>query len=546
MIGQAHKPENPTDKSLSSRRHPQHFALAIDLGSGSVKAAVVTDAGRVMAVSAEPITTHLFPGGGVEQDPNHWWDAAMRTAKQAIQDSGVTPEQVAAVACASQWAVAVPVDDHAAPLMNAVHWLDTRGGRYNRAISGGFPEVQGYNVFKALKWIRLAGLVPTHSGVDSLGHVLFIKHERPDVYARTRAFLEPMDFLTAKLTGRITATQKTMAPFMVVENRKWGLRGYSDTLLGLAGLEQNRFPDLLENDGIVGRLLPAVADELGLLSSTPVICGISDSNATAIGSGALNDFDPIIYIGTSMYLTCHVPFQKTDPRCMMTTLPSPFRDRYYLLGEQGAGGKCLIYFLNNLIYGRDVFSSTECAECPEDAFIRFNAAAAESPEGSNGVIFLPWLNGALVPCEDAKMRGGFVNLSFNTTRHDLARAVMEGLAFNNRWTREAAESFLRRQFVSFRFSGGGALSDLWAQILADVLNVDIHQVDDPVHTTVRGAAMLAFLTLGYRKVDELKDLAGIRKVFSPRPDHRRLYERMYVQYRQLFKKNRKIFKELNA
>jgi xylulokinase len=520
--------------------------LAIDLGGGSVKAAVVSDAGRIAAVSAEPVTTLLLSGGGAEQDPNHWWGVAMRAAKQAILDSCENPENIAAIACASQWSVVVPVDEHINPLMNAVYWLDTRGARYNRAISGGFPEIQGYNIFKALKWIRLAGLAPTHSGVDSLGHLLFIKHERPEVYARTRAFLEPMDFLTAKLTGRITATQKTMAPFMVVENRKWGKRDYSDTLLKLAGLDRSRFPELLENNGIVGTLLPAVAHELGLLSSTPVICGIADSNASVIGSGALADFEPIIYMGTSMYLTCHVPFKKTDPRCMMTTLPSPFENRYYLLGEQGAGGKCVIYFLNHMIYGKDALSGTEGTECPDDAFARFNAAATQAPEGSSGVMFLPWLNGSLVPCEDSRMRGGFVNLSFNTTRHDLARAVMEGLAFNNRWTREAAERFLRRSLPVFRFSGGGALSDLWAEILADVLNVDIHQVEDPVHTTVRGAAMLAFLTLGYRKINELKDLVKIRRVFMPRPEHRRRYDRMYIQYRQLFKKNRKIFRALNA
>ncbi len=519
--------------------------LAIDLGSGSIKAAVVSDDGRVLSVSAAPVVTHLLSDGGAEQNPDLWWSAALETGKKAVRDSGVRPEQVAAVACASQWSVTVPVDAHVTPLMNAVHWLDTRGAPHNRAVSGGFPGIQGYNLFKAWKWIRLTGLAPTHSGVDSLGHVLFIKNERPDVYRRTRAFVEPMDFLTAKLTGRITATQKTMAPFMVVENRKWGRRDYSASLLKMAGLEQSRFPELLENNGIVGPLLPAVADEFGLLPSTPVVCGISDSNASAVGSGALADFDPIIYMGTSMYLTCHVPFLKTDPFRMMTTIPSPFKNRYYLLGEQGAGGKCVIYFLHHLIYGSDALSGSECVQCPDDAFVRFNAAASQASEGSSGVIFLPWLNGSLVPCEDSRMRGGFVNLSFNTTRHDLARAVMEGLAFNNRWTREAAEGFLKRPLPSFRFSGGGAMSDLWAQILADVLNADIHQVDDPVHTTVRGAAMVAFLTLGYRKIHELKDLAKIRRVFAPRPEYRERYDRMYIQYRQLFKKNRKIFRELN-
>jgi xylulokinase len=115
--------------------------------------------------------------------------------------------------------------------------------------------------------------------------VLFIKNERPDVYAKTYKFLEPMDYLTSRLTGKITATQKTMTIFMIMDNRHWGSLEYSDELLKFAGVEREKFPELIPNDGVVGTLNPSVAEELGLEPSTQVIAGIGDSNASTIGSG---------------------------------------------------------------------------------------------------------------------------------------------------------------------------------------------------------------------------------------------------------------------
>ena len=519
------------------------YVLAIDLGSGSLKAALVSERGEVVASAESSITTHLLPEGGGEQDPVEWWNAAKETSRQVVRDSGVSPEDILAIGCDSQWSVVVPVDENAEPLMRAVHWMDTRGGKYNCQITAGFPSIQGYGLFKLLKWIKFTGLVPTHSGVDSLGHVLFIKHERPEIYARTYKFLEPMDYLTARLTGKITATQKTMVPFVVVDNRRWGSRQYSSELLNLAGLDQEKFPELISNDGIIGSISSAMAEELGLSPSTPVVAGIGDTNASAIGSGAVMDFEAIIYIGTTLYMTCHVPFKKTDLGSFMTSLPSPFDSRYYLLGEQGTGGKCVEFFLKNIVYPEDEFNT---GPKPDDAYARFNSLASTAPAGSDGVIFLPWLNGTVVPSENPHVRGGFINLSVATSRSDMTRAIMEGLAYNNRWTREAAEKFIGRRIESFRFSGGGAMSDVWSQIHADVLGVPIQQMDDPGNTTVRGAALLALITLGHRSIDEIPELIPVKRVFEPDDSNRGIYDRMYTQYRELFKKNKKIFKELNG
>jgi len=518
------------------------YVLAFDLGSGSIKAAIVSDGGAVLACAAEPINTQILPNGGAEQDPEAWWESTLRTGRQAIAQSGVAPQHIIAVACDSQWSLAVPVDAACKPLMNAVHWLDTRGGIYNRRLTAGFPTIKGYNLLKLARFIRLTGLAPSQSGVDSLGHVLFIKHELPEVYRKIYKFLEPMDFLTARLTGRLTATQKSMAIFMITDNRQWDYRTYSGKLLRETGLDRDKFPELIANNGIVGTLSPDVGQSLGLSAATQVVAGISDSNASLIGSGAVNDFDAIIYIGTSQYLTFHVPYKKTNVFYLMTSLPSPFPGRYYLLGEQGVGGKCLDLFLKQMVYADDGF---ETGPLPDDAYDRFNRMAVQAPAGSGGIVFLPWLNGSIVPDEDSFVRAGFMNISLRTQRRHMARAIMEGLAYNNRWTGEAAEKYIKNSIRSFRFSGGGAMSDLWAQIHADVLNVPIHQVADPVNTTVRGCALMALVALGKLKARDIPEIIRIHRVYTPDPANRVVYDNIYTQYRRLFKKNRRIFRSLN-
>jgi xylulokinase len=521
----------------------KNFVLVIDLGSGGPKTAVVDDTGRVAAHAGEKVTTHLLPNGGAEQDPEEWWTLARKAAREALEASGVPPEQIRAVSCTSQWSVVVPVDENGRALMRAVHWLDTRGAPYNKAVTRGFPSIQGYGAGKLWSWLRRTGMAPTHSGVDSLGHVLFIKNEHPEIYARTHKFLEPMDYLTLRLTGRCTATQHTMVPFMVVDNRSWGSREYCDPLLKLAGVEKEKMPELIPNGGDVGPLSPEAARELGLTTATRVISGINDTTASAVGAGAVNDFDGIIYIGTSAVLTCHIPFKKTDIFHMMASMPSPMKNKYLLIAEQGTGGKNLEHYLRNIVYAEDEFQT---GPLPEDVFGRTNRIAAEVSPGSQGVLFLPWLNGSLAPEENASVRGAFFNLSLNSTRSHMTRAVMEGIAYNNRWALGPAERFIGRKLESFRFAGGGALSNLWAQIHADVLGIPAHRVADPMQTTIRGAALYAFNTLGIRSTEELPGLVEIDRVFEPDEANRAVYDKMYTQFRELYKRNRKIFAALNG
>jgi xylulokinase len=385
-------------------------------------------------------------------------------------------------------------------------------------------------------------LAPTHTGADALGHILFIKHERPDIYARTYKFLEPMDFVTMRLTGRLTATQHTIAPLMLVDNRSWSCCGYDDALLEMAGLEKDKLPELVPNNAVVGTLLPSVADDLGLLPSTQVIAGINDTNASAIGGGAIEVFEGIICIGTSLVLTCHLPFKKTDPLHMMTAMPSPLKDTYLLMAEQGTGGKSLECFLQQILFADDILNT---GPAPADVYDRANQVAATVPPGCDGVLFMPWLNGTLTPEENPSARGGFFNLSLQTGRGHLLRAIMEGLAFNSRWTLGPAKRFIKRAFPHLRFAGGGALSDIWAQIHADVLGLPILQLADPTSTTLRGAALMAFHCIAGLPLERLARSVPIKRTYDPDPENRACYDELYGQFRQLYKRNKKIFAVLN-
>lgn len=511
------------------------YVLAIDMGSGSAKAAVVSSAGEVVASGLAPIRTILCDGGGVEQDPEEYWSAVCAAAKAALGAANVARENVIAVACTTQWAVTIPVDENGRALMNAVSWMDSRGGKYNRALSAGWPKIQGYGLAKALKWIRLCGGAPVASGADGLGHVQLIRNERPEVYARTHKFLEPMDYLNLRLTGRFAASFGTMFTYWATDNRDPNRIDYSPALLEISNLERAKLPDLFPPNHVLGTLKPEVADELGLARETRVVMGSCDLQAATIGAGAVEDFEGYFYIGTTAWMSCHVPAKRTDPVHMLSTMPAAIAGRYIVTAEQGVAGRCL-EFLKDILYpGADA-----------DAYDEMNALAAAIRPGCDGLIFTPWLGGVMAPAEDAATRSAFLNQTMRTTRGHYVRAVMEGIAFNLRWLRGYVEKFIGHPFEKLAFIGGGATSNLWCQILADILGCPIRQVANPRNANAAGAAMAAFVALGAIEARQIPALVRIARVYDPIGDNRKLYDARFREFMEIYRRNRAIYRRLNA
>jgi xylulokinase len=511
------------------------YALVVDLGTTAVKVGLATLTGRVHWHAQQDLTTVLSPDGGAEQDPALWWDAVTGLAKQGLASGACDPAAVVAVAVTGQWASTVPVADDGTPVGPCLLWMDSRGGPEAVRRVGG--PVSGYAPAKLLTWVRHSGGAPSLDGADPLGHRWYLQAHRADLHARARWLLEPVDYLTFRFTGRVAATAASMTAAWLTDNRTAASTTYDPALLRLAGVEEAKLPPLLRTGSVQGRVLPGVAAQLGLPEDTVVVTGVPDAHSVAIGSGAVLDHEPHLSLGTTSWISCHVREKKTDVINQVAAVPSCLPDRYLVVNNHETSGRCLHWL-------RDVLEPGGRGD--HVPFGALTELAGQAPVGSGSVVFTPWLAGERTPIADRNARGGFHNVSLSTTRAELVRAVLEGVALNDRWTHEVVEKFVGRRLDHIRAVGGGAQSDLWCQIHADVLDRTIEQVADPNLAGMRGAALVAALALGSVSPGEIRELVPASATFSPRPDAVAAYDRLFAEFPGLYRTQRKMFARLNG
>jgi xylulokinase len=481
--------------------------LAIDLGTSGVKLAFVSAAtGRIADRQVEPLPM--------------------------LARGAVAATEVVGIGASVQWSGTVAIGPDDRHLHPAVIWMDSRGAPYIERLADGFPKVSGYAAAKLARWIRLTGGGPTYSGKDPIAHILYIKHALPEVYRRTKVFLEPVNWLGLKLTGRAVASFDSITLHWVADSRDIANVRYDPGLLKTAGIPRAKLPDLVPAASIVGTLTATAASDLGLSTDVRVATGMGDLLAAAVGSGAVRDYEAHLCVGTSSWLVCHVPFKKTDLFHNMASLPSGIPGRYLLTNEQESAGVCLQALKDNILR----------AETYEELF----ADAATAPPGSDGLIFLPWLNGERTPVDDRTIRGGFANQTLETTRAHVVRAVLEGVAYNARWLQVSVERFVKRPLGPVNMIGGGARSDLWCQIHADVLGHPIRRVQDPIFAGARGAAFQAAVAFGLQTWAGVADLVPIDRTFEPDPRTAAAYARGFRAFVDLYTDTKKTYARLNA
>jgi xylulokinase len=519
------------------------YVLAIDLGTSGPKAAIVSSIGEVVSSATESVQLNLLPGGGAEQDPREWWTSISTAARRSLRESRVDPERIIAVACTAQWAGTVAVDRAGDPLRPAVIWMDSRGNKPIRRQVRGKVSVLGFGASKLATMVRLTGGAPSLSGKDPVSHILWIKDSEPEVYKSTYKFLEPVDWINQQMTGVFAASFDSIVLHWVTDNRTISDVHYDDGLLRITGLDRAKLPDLGPPASIIGKLQKKAADDLGLPEGIAVSSGTGDLHAAAVGSGAVSDFDPHLYIGTSSWISSHVPYKKTAVTTNVASIPSAIPGRYLIADEHETAGACLT-FLKNIFFTDDELARASTDD-PAEALRILDAVCESTPTGANGVIFTPWLNGERTPVDDHTIRGGFHNLSLGNTRRDMVRAVFEGVAYNSRWLLQAVEKFCDRPIDSLAFIGGGANSEIWCQIHADVTGARIRQVEKPILAGVRGASFLALIALGRLRVEEIPKMVPIRRVFEPDPSTRQTHDARFAEFVELYAKTKDIHKRLN-
>jgi xylulokinase len=524
------------------KRHAEPYILAVDLGTSGCKTALVSVTGVFAGWEFQEVPLHVLPGGGAEQDPEDWWNAFLTTAGKLMHKKLVLVEDIVGVCCSTQGEGTVPVDRDGKELMNCVLWIDMRGAKYLEQITRGPVNVAGYDPIRLLRWVKLTGGAPSLSGKDPSAHMLFIRDVFPDVYAKTFKFLNVPDYMNMRLCGRFAATPDSILTSWVTDNRNSAHVVYSPALIRNSGIDADKFPEIVPCDSVLGELKPDVARELGLKPGVRVVAGSIDTTSAAIGSGAVRDYEGHLYIGTSSWIAAHVPFMKTDVVNSLASVPCAIPGKYLMTILQTTAGGNLTFLRDKILYHKDKLLREEQAP---DVYEIMDHIAEQVPAGSNGVIYTPWIYGERSPIEDRHVRASIFNLSLENSREDIIRAFLEGVALNTRWMLGPGEKFLGRKVTSLNIVGGGAKSNIWCQIFADVLNVAIRQVADPIEVNARGAAFIAAEALGYMKFEDAARYTAISREYTPLPEHRALYDKTFKEFVQYYHQTKDLYREMN-
>lgn len=507
------------------------LVLGYDFGTSSVKAALFDRNGRIVADSQQSYPLLLPQQGWAEQRPEDWWTAMGAVTRAVLGDARAAPERVAALGLSAQMCGTVPVDRDGAPLHNCLIWLDTRSAGVARHITAGGPRIAGYGALKLLRWLYLTNGAPNLSGKDPASKIIWFRENEPEIWSRAHKLLDVKDWLLHRCCGTFVTTEDCAHLTWLMDTRK-GRRAWSPALLRQAGLERSRLPEIVNATGLAGGLTPAAAAHLGLAAGTPVAGGAGDVNACAVAAGDLSPGAYHVHLGTSMWLGTHTAGRRVDPLTGIATICAAPPDAYFLVATQETAGAAAAWAARCLGF-----------DAPDGrGLTALNDAAAQAAPAADAPFFFPWLYGERVPADDKFLRGGFANASLGHGREALARSVLEGVALNTRWALQYAERLGGRVRQAVRIMGGGARSDLWCQILADVLRHPVERTERPELGGALGAAVIAAVTAGWFEnlgaAGEMTS-ADRRRRFEPCADDTALYQQRFDRFVEYYRRVRR-------
>lgn len=526
------------------------YVLAYDIGTTGVKTCLFAVEERItlLASAQEGYGLYLVEGGGAEQDPEEWWQSMCHTTRELFTKAEVKPEQIAGLSFCSQMQGLVLADRDGRPVRRAMSYMDQRAGAELRKGLAHGPQIAGANVFKLLKCLKANGAVPS-SVKDPVWKYKWVQAHEPDNFARADKWLDVKEYLLLRCTGRAVMTEDSAYATLIYDTKK---RAWSESLCGMFGVNMDHLPPIIQSTDRAGGLTEQAAAELGLVPGTPVFGGGGDASLIGIGAGAAAVGATHIYCGTSGWVSTVTDRQLVDVDAMIAAIVGAQAGRYNYFAEMETAGKCLEWVKDHLaldeigvyLEKKDVTGSQETVYA--SLYDYLTETVGKVPPGSGGVIFTPWLHGNRCPFEDPAAAGMFFNIRLDTGKTELIRAVLEGVCFHLRWMLECQAKKVATS-DPIRFVGGGALSPVTAQILADVTGRTVQTVASPQNAGSVGAAAVMAVGLGViPSLDAVGTLIPPERTFTPDPANKAAYDKNYAVFRKLYAANKAQFRALNG
>ncbi|MFX0104462.1 MAG: FGGY-family carbohydrate kinase [Candidatus Hodarchaeota archaeon] len=515
------------------------YILTHDLGTSGNKAVLFN-------LNLEPISQikvdyplYYPKPGWAEQNPEDFWEAVKKATHTLIQHKNIVPDEILTLAFDCQMNCTIPIDKAGNPLMNCISWLDTRAAPLTHKFSKGIIKISGYGLKNLLMFLKITGGAPGFNGKDPISHLLWIKENQPEIYENTYKFLSVKDFVIYKCTKK-AVTSRDLGHISWMMNTDLDISDWSDKILKKFNIDKEKLPEIKKSTELAGNLTTEASKQLNLKSGIPLFVSSGDLTSAALGSGGILDNKPIICLGTADWVAAHTSKRLLDIR-HYTGIMSSSQGNYLCISKQETGASCLDWIANQMFVNEiEKFKGSS-----KELYTYLDSLIEKAEVGAKNLIFTPWMFGERSPINNPNIRGGFYNLSLEHTREDILRSVYEGVAYNLKWSLIFIEKLIG-QTEEFNCIGGGAKSAIWCQILSDVLNRKIIQMEDPELAAAKGSAIISMVGLGIlKKFSTAIPLIKSKNVFHPNTENNKIYEKLFSEYIQIYKRNKEMFKNLN-
>jgi xylulokinase len=490
------------------------YLLGIDAGTTSVKAGLFSPDGRCLGLGREEYQLKTPGPDRAEIDPEVYWQACLKTVRTALEKSGVRPEDVTAAAVSSQGETTVTLDHEGQAIYPALVWVDNRATTQAAVLAERFGRV-------VYSRTGIPEIVPTWPACK----ILWIRENEPQVFARAAKFVLVQDYLIYRLIGRIVtdgSVSCTSLNYDLVNHSWW--KEVQDAI----GICTDQLPELVEPGTMVGTVSREAAALMGLTHKTGVVTGGMDQAVGAIGAGNIKAGVVSESTGAALVIQATIVDPMSDPSQTVPVYCHSLPGHYLFAPVCPTAGMAFKWF-------RDAFFQDEIKKAEADhvdAYDRLTEIAASVPAGSDGLIMLPHLMGAFSPEPNPQARGSFTGFTLSHTRSHFVRALLEGVAF---LLRRNLDSIERTGIAidEIRSTGGGARSNLWNQIKADVCNRPVVTLANE-ETALLGDAILAGVASGvFHSIEEgCASMVALKERIHP-SDNSKAYSESYRLYCEL-------------
>jgi xylulokinase len=491
------------------------FLLGVDLGTTGTKAALYDASARLVSEGRAEVPLHYPQPGAVEQDMEDFYQSAVVAIRQCMDSCRVDPSLVVGLAFDSQMAGIGAIDENFRPAMRFDSWLDSRCQPYIEDIDRHFAD----------RVTALTGCPPTCNHGPKM---LWWANERPANYARIVKFVTPSSYVAgraAKLRAEDAFIDYTFLHFTAASDAAAGT--WSQELCGALGIDAERLPRIVEPWTVIGELSSEAAQDFGLKAGTPVAAGCGDTAAGALGAGVVIPGMLLDTAGTASVLACCTDrfVADTSNRALMvmrSVVPGIWNPLAYV----GGGGLAVQW------YGRELSNQQTAGSSSDETYDELFADAVEAPPGCDGLLFSPHLGGRICPAAP-EMRGAWIGFSWGHSRKHFFRAILESIGYEYAWYLRILRGLAPElNLIGARVIGGGAKSEAWNQIKADILSVPYQQLSRKECATW-GCALIAGKASGL--IPDLAEAATALapvggKTVSPNPALRATYDAALERY----------------